>query len=681
MICFLIYLCHILGSDGQYGDHLTRSTPDLRFPTMENVPEMVLNPAPQLAQMLRGRTYLYLQQSSVSNNFGFGISFEVTKSFYSMGVPEIAGLIDVSITVRETHFNENSLGNMGKIPYDFVNKQYNEDLFRCIRLINSDLFIVDPGDENGEGDIIDDVHSVASSVSLSDVEKSPSPESIDTRGGAQKGNEITLIEPTTDNTIAIENHGENANERESVKDENNNTNGKMISNMDENESNESNENVENTESAKSSKSVSKISGKAEIDSENEEDDDIDDSNEMKGKDVESIDRKTNSDGENESNIISKSAGANVVTIRMVNDDCVSVPGPESSTKTISHPVLNNDTNNNNNNNNNNNSDNMKNKPQLPQSVTPIVKAQMSTLSQSQMCNMKLTPQKTTTDEIAKKMIQDGEGMVTTNSFTPNQKKNEKRSVSGSKNRANNSFTTPVHSRNGFKMPTPGSRKRKLKMSASPGGGINSQSKSGLIETEKTDSTKRSQSEMANGDGKNDVLQHESFTIDDDDESPHKRRRLSNQKSDFVVDNVNVSKNSDGQGLSMTNQFVKMNEKNNNANVVASGVDIEKKAISNEKNDFMLVDSREPTQDAPLLMNKLNETHFQDSNSKLHNDQRNVKQGLDKSGGNGNESLSMYLFLCVCLCVCFENRSHLQLTMHVLLNLQVFLHGILPKTCL
>ena len=92
-----------------------RKTPSLRFPTMDNVPRMVLDPDPTLAAMLRGRTYLYVQECKIKSNFGFGIAFECTSAFHPLPVPAIASMMDVSITVRETHFTENTFGNMGKI--------------------------------------------------------------------------------------------------------------------------------------------------------------------------------------------------------------------------------------------------------------------------------------------------------------------------------------------------------------------------------------------------------------------------------------------------------------------------------------------------------------------------------------------------------------------------------------
>lgn len=95
-------------------------TPPLRFPSRGNVPNMVLDPDPTLASMFRGRTYLYIDECKIRKNEGFGISFEITKSLHSLPVATIAAMMGVSVTVRETRFTENSLGNMGKIPAQWI---------------------------------------------------------------------------------------------------------------------------------------------------------------------------------------------------------------------------------------------------------------------------------------------------------------------------------------------------------------------------------------------------------------------------------------------------------------------------------------------------------------------------------------------------------------------------------
>eukprot|EP01083_Nonionella_stella_P083109 229653_1 len=132
----------IYGTDINYAEHLVRKTPSLRFPSMDNVPIMVLDPDATLASMLRGRTYLYVQECKIKSNFGFGISFEVTSAFQPLPVPSIASMMDVSITVRETHFTENSFGNMGKIPAHWIQHTKDEQMtvFNNIKRINPTLF-------------------------------------------------------------------------------------------------------------------------------------------------------------------------------------------------------------------------------------------------------------------------------------------------------------------------------------------------------------------------------------------------------------------------------------------------------------------------------------------------------------------------------------------------------------
>ena len=132
----------IYGTDINYAEHLVRKTPSLRFPSMDNVPAMVLDPDPTLAAMLRGRTYLYVQECKIKSNYGFGISFEVTPSFHALPVPQIASMMDVSITVRETHFTENTFGNMGKIPAHWIKHIKTDDgqVFEDIKRINPELF-------------------------------------------------------------------------------------------------------------------------------------------------------------------------------------------------------------------------------------------------------------------------------------------------------------------------------------------------------------------------------------------------------------------------------------------------------------------------------------------------------------------------------------------------------------
>ena len=115
---------------------------------MDNVPSMVLDPDAVLASMLRGRTYLYIQECKIQGNYGFGISFEITDSYYPLTVPVIASMLDVSITVRETHFTNNTLGNMGKIPAHWIahknNEKESKSLITKIRSINPDLFVDAP---------------------------------------------------------------------------------------------------------------------------------------------------------------------------------------------------------------------------------------------------------------------------------------------------------------------------------------------------------------------------------------------------------------------------------------------------------------------------------------------------------------------------------------------------------
>lgn len=113
---------------------------------MDNVPKMVLDPDPTLAAMLRGRTYLYIHQCNIKANWGFGISFEITERYHPLPVPIIATMLDASITVRETHFTDNTLGNMGKIPGPWIEKKQDksDEVVKTIRDINPGLFVETP---------------------------------------------------------------------------------------------------------------------------------------------------------------------------------------------------------------------------------------------------------------------------------------------------------------------------------------------------------------------------------------------------------------------------------------------------------------------------------------------------------------------------------------------------------
>ena len=81
---------------------------------MDNVPNMVMDPDPTLVAMLRGRTFLYVQECKIKNSFGFGISFECMAAFHPLPVSALAAMMDVSITVREAHFTQNTFGNMAR---------------------------------------------------------------------------------------------------------------------------------------------------------------------------------------------------------------------------------------------------------------------------------------------------------------------------------------------------------------------------------------------------------------------------------------------------------------------------------------------------------------------------------------------------------------------------------------
>ena len=115
---------------------------------MHNVPTMVLEPDTTLATMLRGRTYLYIQECKIKSNHGFGITFEITKPFHPLDIAEIASMMDVSITVRETHFTENVYGNMGKIPAHWISNPQTFMPNIEIREINPELF-EDPASDQG----------------------------------------------------------------------------------------------------------------------------------------------------------------------------------------------------------------------------------------------------------------------------------------------------------------------------------------------------------------------------------------------------------------------------------------------------------------------------------------------------------------------------------------------------
>ena len=82
--------------------------------------QRVLDPDPVLASMFRGRTYLYIDECKIRRNGGFGISFEISEALHALPVATIAAMMGVSVTVRETRFTDNSLGNMGKIPSQWI---------------------------------------------------------------------------------------------------------------------------------------------------------------------------------------------------------------------------------------------------------------------------------------------------------------------------------------------------------------------------------------------------------------------------------------------------------------------------------------------------------------------------------------------------------------------------------
>ncbi|ETO16664.1 RmlC-like cupin family protein [Reticulomyxa filosa] len=117
----------------------------LRFPDMTNVPEQVMNPTPQLQEMLDGRTYIFVQNCRIRDNFGFGIAFEITPSLSQLSLSFLASLLDVSITVRDTHFDENTFGNMGKIPSNWLRPNVHKiHLYFRMRFMNADLFTPPP---------------------------------------------------------------------------------------------------------------------------------------------------------------------------------------------------------------------------------------------------------------------------------------------------------------------------------------------------------------------------------------------------------------------------------------------------------------------------------------------------------------------------------------------------------
>eukprot|EP01083_Nonionella_stella_P037551 102365_1 len=135
----------IYGTEINYAQHLCRQLPSLRFPvdSMDNVPTMVMKPDPKLAAMLRGKLYLYLSKCKLTDNKGFGISFEISKHFDPLKLADIANMIDASITVRDTLFAGNSFVNIGKIPghwIDIVKNKNEEELNERVKKINPILF-------------------------------------------------------------------------------------------------------------------------------------------------------------------------------------------------------------------------------------------------------------------------------------------------------------------------------------------------------------------------------------------------------------------------------------------------------------------------------------------------------------------------------------------------------------
>merc|ERR1712154_493513 len=92
----------------------------------------VLDPDPTIAAMLRGKSYLYVENCTTADNKGFGISFEVPPTFHPLEVAYIAKMIDVSITVRHTHFVQNTFGNMGKIPAHWIDI---DDAYKAYKLL------------------------------------------------------------------------------------------------------------------------------------------------------------------------------------------------------------------------------------------------------------------------------------------------------------------------------------------------------------------------------------------------------------------------------------------------------------------------------------------------------------------------------------------------------------------
>jgi len=135
----------IYGMDIDYAHHLLNKTPPLRFPSRGNVPNMVLDPDPTLASMFRGRTYLYIDECKIRRNNGFGISFEITTALRALPVATIAAMMGVSVTVRETRFTENRLGNMGKIPSQWIKHQTSQSvkLMLQIEAINHTLILAE----------------------------------------------------------------------------------------------------------------------------------------------------------------------------------------------------------------------------------------------------------------------------------------------------------------------------------------------------------------------------------------------------------------------------------------------------------------------------------------------------------------------------------------------------------
>ena len=103
--------------------------------------DMVLNPPVGIDVMLKGRTYLYVSECKIKANHGYGITFEIDELYDIINVPTIAAMMDVSITVRETHFTQNSLGNMGKIPSNFMDHEETSSLYAQIKRKNSNAYI------------------------------------------------------------------------------------------------------------------------------------------------------------------------------------------------------------------------------------------------------------------------------------------------------------------------------------------------------------------------------------------------------------------------------------------------------------------------------------------------------------------------------------------------------------